>query len=207
MCDNAGVRMFVGFLLAVVLLGGSAAAVWFGGDPCLWRCGEGTECKARACVVKTTAPSAPVATAPPTKRGRKRVPSGGDPARPEVQLQPGDEKMVTQGDALGKSERIDFAAPDAKELSQDDIDTTLARGNAAIERCITDALGDAPLEGGRVIVGFRVEASGKVSRVRTEAPSILQQHGLHRCVRAAVASWSFPASGGGSVVTTPFELR
>lgn len=202
--------MFVGFSIALVLLGGSAAAVWFGGDPCLWRCGDGTECKARACVGKAAAPSAPLA-APATKRGRKRAPNSGDgaldPARPEVQLKPGDEKMVTQGDALGKSERIDFAAPDAKELSQDDIDATLARGNPAIERCITDALGDVPLESGRVIVGFRVEASGKVSRVRTEAPSVMQQHGLHRCVKAAVQSWTFPASGGGSVVTTPFELR
>lgn len=201
--------MFVGFLLALVLLGGSAAAVWLGGDPCLWRCGDGTDCKARVCVAKSqTTPSNPIAgTTPATKRGKRRAPSSGDPARPEVQLQPGDDKMVTQGDALGKSERIDLAAPDAKELSQDDIDATLARGNAAIERCITDALGDVPLESGRVVVGFRIEASGKISRVRTEAPSILQQHGLHRCVKAAVSSWTFPASGGGSVVTTPFEIH
>ena len=115
--------------------------------------------------------------------------------------------MVAQGEALGRTERVDFAQPDAKELTQDDIDTVFGKASPTIERCITDALGDVPLSSGRVNVGLRIESAGRVSRVRTEAPSVLLQHGLHRCIRGIVGALHFPVSGGGSVVTYPFELK
>ena len=72
---------------------------------------------------------------------------------------------------------------------------------------MTDALGDAPLESGRVEVGLRVEPSGQVTRVRVEAPRILINRGLYPCVKSAVGSLRFPAAGGASVVTWPFELK
>lgn len=202
-------RSLLAFLSALAIVGLAGAAISLAGDPCLWRCGEGTECRERRCVVKAS-PAPAAMTAPGTKRSRRRSTSSGgsaEPAAPEVQLKPGDEKMVASGDALGKSERIDFAQPDAKELSQDQIDDTFARLSPGIERCIATAVGDAPLERARIVVGVRIEGSGQVSKVRTEAPSILQQHGLHACIKSALRAHPFPPSGGGSVVTYPFELK
>jgi hypothetical protein len=190
-------RVFAGILVGV-LLAAAGAWLWRRSQPCFDLCGPGTECKANICVTATT-PAAP-AVVPKEKRRRARHDS-----TPEVRLKPGDETMVAEGDALGRPEKIDLSEPDVRELSEEELDAGLPRSR--IEKCITDALGDAPLEVGRVEVGFRVEKSGQVSRVRVEAPALLQHQGLTRCIRGALASIHFPASGGASVVTYPFELK
>jgi hypothetical protein len=194
-------KILIGVLVGVVLAAGGAW-LWLRGDACLGRCGAGTICQKERCVAQVAA-AAPVAKEK-VKRTRR---SGDSPAAPEIKLQPGDEKMVAQGDALGRPEHIDLSEPDARELSQEDLDQGFRGANSSIERCITDSLGDAPLESGRVEVGFRVEKSGQVSRVRVEAPALLQRQGLTKCIRGAVASLRFPSSGGSSVVTYPFELK
>jgi hypothetical protein len=171
-------------------------------DDCFGRCGDGTQCKNRVCVASATTPPPPTA-----KERKRRARRNGESAAPEIHLQPGDEKMLAEGDALGRPEKIDLSEPDAKELSQDDLDSVFHSAGGRIEKCITDALADAPLETGRVEIGIRVEKSGAISRVRVEAPALLQHNGLTKCVRGAVASLHFPASGGANVVTYPFELK
>jgi len=197
-------RVLVGVLLGAALIVGGVLA-YTRGDGCLGRCAEGTRCADHRCVAAVEPSRAP---APVTKEPRRRRRhDGNSPAAPEVKLEPGDEKPVAQGDALGRPERIDLSQPDGRELSQDDLDAVFHPAQPRIERCITDALGDAPLETGRVEVGLRVERSGDVKRVRVEAPQLLQRRGLTRCVRGVIASLRFPASGGASVVTYPFELK
>jgi hypothetical protein len=117
--------------------------------------------------------------------------------------------MVTEGDALGRPERIDLSrgGDDGKELSQDDLDRIFARSRGDISNCIGDAIGDAPLDTGKVEVAFRVERSGSVSRVRVSAPQLLMRKGLTRCVRPIVAGLAFPRTGGASVVTYPFHIQ
>jgi hypothetical protein len=194
----------------VTVVAGLLALVAFGylrgADGCLGRCGDGTRCDDHRCVAAVVSSAAPT----PGKEPRRRRHRTGDPgAQPEQQLKPGDEKMVTQGDALGRTQHIDLtqAGDDGHELSQEDIDHTMHGGEPAILRCITDALGDAPLEGGKVMVGLRVEGSGQVSKVRVEAPQILQRNGLYRCIHGVTSGLRFPSSGGASVVTYPFELK
>jgi hypothetical protein len=197
------VRFLVGVLLGAGLLAG-VAYVWMrGADACLGRCGEGTRCDNHRCVATLAS-----AAVPAKELKRRRRHASGEPSAPaEVQLRPGDEKMVAQGDALGRPEHIDLTLPDARELSQDDLDRVFRPSEPEILRCISDALGDAPLETGRVEVGLRVDRSGQVSRVRVEAPQLLQRNGLTRCVRGIVTALRFPASGGATVVTYPFELK
>jgi hypothetical protein len=203
-------RILLGFVLGTALLVGGSL-VWFRAtDGCLGRCGDGTRCEAHRCIA--AAASRIVTSAPATQKHRRRRAHGGDglpAAAPEAQLQPGDEKMVAQGDALGRPEHIDLTetGDGPRELSQDDLDQAFRPSEAAITRCITDALGDAPLETAHVEVGMRIERDGKVGRVRVEGPALLQRNGLTRCVRSVVTSIRFPAAGGASVVTYPFEVK
>ncbi|HEX4458838.1 MAG TPA: AgmX/PglI C-terminal domain-containing protein [Polyangia bacterium] len=197
-------RILAGLVVGMLLVAGGGA-LWQRDDPCLGRCGSGTQCKDRSCVVAVAA--TPATPAQKERHRRARRGNGDSPAAPEVHLQPGDEKMRAEGDALGRPEHLDLSEPDAHELTQEELDQTFHEASPRIEKCITDALGDAPLETGRVEVGLRVEKSGAVNRLRVEAPALLQRQGLTRCVRAAVTALRFPASGASSVVTYPFELK
>jgi hypothetical protein len=198
------------FLVGLVIGAGALTAValfYTRGDGCLGRCGEGTRCEKHTCVVATNAPPV-VVKEPPKRRRRKGTGALGEAnAPPEVQLKPGDEKMIAQGDALGRPEHIDLSQPDGRELTQDDMDRVFHGANSAILRCISESIGDAPLESGKIEVGLRIERTGSVSRVRVEAPQLMQRNGLTRCVRPAVTALHFPSSGGAAVVTYPFELK
>jgi hypothetical protein len=202
-------RLFVGLLVGAALAAGGA---YFYArrsgtdlrDPCLGRCGAQTRCERARCVAEAAKP-APV----PTKRRRHARHDGVGPAQPEETLRPGDDRMATEGDALGRPERVDFSkeSDDGHELSQDDLDRVFHRVQGEISRCIGDAVGDAPLDTGRVEVAFRVERAGSVGRVRISAPQLLLRKGLSRCVRPLVTGLTFPRSGGASVVTYPFQLQ
>ncbi len=203
-------RVIFGMLLASALLVGGAALFMNATDGCVGRCGDGTRCDDHRCVPNAPAPA--VATAAPAKERKRRrggKPSSDGTAAPEVQLHPGDEKMVAQGDALGRPEHIDLTegGGDGKELSQEDMDRVMRGAESAITRCITDAVGDAPLESAKVEVGMRVERGGQVTRVRVEGPALLQQKGLTKCVRGIVTGLHFPPSGGATVATYPYELK
>jgi hypothetical protein len=201
-------RVFGGLLLGLVLAA-AGGYVWFHESrSCLGRCGDGTRCDDNRCVV-----AGPAVAAAPSKdasRRHKRRGSGGlGPAAPELKLNPGDERMTASGDALGRAEHIDLtqAGDDGRELGQEDLDAVFNPAQAQISRCIGDAVGDYPLETGKVEVAFRVERSGAVKKIRVEAPQLLMRRGLYGCVRPIVSALHFPASGGANVVTYPFALQ
>ena len=201
--------LLFGLVLGVAITCVALVALTRSSDGCIGRCGAGTTCRDHRC--EPIAPVvATVAAAPPSKEKRRHGHRGGDPsAAPEIVLHPGDEKMVVQGDALGRPERIDLteAGSDGRELTEEDLDRIVHGAEPAITRCITTAVGDAPLETGKVEVGLRVEKSGQVSRVRVEGPAIMQRQGLSRCIRAVVIALHFPASGGATVATYPYQLK
>ena len=94
-----------------------------------------------------------------------------------------------------------------RELQQEDLDAVFRPAQSAISRCITDAVGDYPLESGKIEVAFRVERTGAVRKVRITAPQLLMRRGFTACVRPIVTGLHFPASGGANVVTYPFSLQ
>ena len=98
-------------------------------------------------------------------------------------------------------------AVEGRELEQEDLDAVFRPLQPAISRCITDAVGDYPLESGKIEVAFRVERTGQVRKVRITAPQLLMRRGFVGCVRPIVTGLRFPASGGANVVTYPFSLQ
>jgi hypothetical protein len=202
------IRLFFGIVVGVALAAGAGWLYLREGKDCIGRCGEGTRCFGGHCI--TAAPPTTVATAPTPKR-RKRHSGGGGvgPAQPELKLEPGDERSATSGDSLGRAEHIDLsqAGDDGKELQQDDLDAVFRPAQSAISRCITDAVGDYPLESGKIEVAFRVERTGQVRKVRVTAPELLMRRGFSACVRPIVTGLHFPSSGGANVVTYPFALQ
>jgi hypothetical protein len=199
-------RLAFGIVLGLALAAGGGWLYLQKGKDCLGRCGDGTRCWSGRCIV--AAP--PTTVAPPTdKTKRRKRRTGGELAQAELKLSPGDDRMGAVGDSLGRPEHIDLSKPgdDGRELSEEDLDGIFRSAQSGVSHCITDAVGDYPLETGKVIVRFRVERSGEVKRTRLEAPQLLLRRGLYACVRPIVTGLRFPASGGANVVEYPFALQ
>ena len=198
-------RVLLGILVGLALAAGGGLLYLRESQDCLHRCGDGTRCFSGRCVVAP--PPTTVATAPVPKKHKRH--GGGGPAQPELHLEPGDERSATTGDSLGRAEHVDLTqgGDDGRSLEQEDLDAVFRPAQSAISRCITDAVGDYPLESGKIEVGFRVEKTGAVHKVRITAPQLLMRRGFAACVRPIVTALHFPASGGANVVTYPFALQ
>ncbi|MDB4965200.1 MAG: hypothetical protein JWN44_889 [Myxococcales bacterium] len=202
------IRFVFGIFIGVGLAAGGGWLYLQKTKDCLTRCGDGTRCFNGRCIA--AAPATTVAP-PPDKKKRKRRGggSGGDPSQPELKLSPGDERIASAGEALGRAEHIDLTqgGDDGKELQQEDLDNVFRPAQSAISRCISEAVGDYPLESGKIEVAFRVERSGQVRKMRVTAPQLLMRRGFNACVRPIVMGLHFPSSGGANVVTYPFALQ
>ncbi len=135
------------------------------------------------------------------------------PPEPEpepVKLSAAELKSVAQGDDLSRPDivRMDLSDDSGTgEITQDEIDARFRTREAAILDCISRARPDPEsYVPGRVTVKFRIARSGFVRGVRVEAPAILQKGGIFSCIKTAVGSLRFPASGGSQIVTYPFSL-
>ncbi len=203
-------KFVLGFLFAIATVAG-AGYLYLGkgslSDACLGRCGEATRCANARCIPSFSAPAVPETTKPARRRGKGRTTITAEAAEPEKKLAPGDEKLGTAGDAVGRPERIDMTGPDEKELAQDDIDRVWRSAEPALSRCITEALADWPLESGKIEVTYRIEKDGAVHKVRLLAPQLLLRNGVYACMRGKITALRFPRSGGASVVTFPFALQ
>src|SRR5690348_7380737 len=141
--------MMFGIIVGVALAAGGGWLYLREGKDCLGRCGDGTRCFNGRCI--GAAPATTVATAPTPKK-RKRHTGGAGAAQAELKLEPGDERIATTGDSLGRAEHVDLTqgGDDGRELSQDDLDAVFRPAQSQIARCITDAVGDYPLESGKI---------------------------------------------------------
>jgi hypothetical protein len=175
------------------------------GDPCLERCGAGTRCLDAICRVM---PTEAARKAPRKHRARGHVRRGdGDSGLRKPSA--ADLAPVADGPTLGATDRVDLTRADRPqhELTTDEVTRRFRALDERIVGCIDRARGDYLVDRGEVIVGFRVEASGRVEKVRVSAPALLQRVGLSGCVRPLVASLRFPASAAALIMKFPFTLR
>jgi len=96
----------------------------------------------------------------------------------------------------------DSAAP---ELDEAEVEQRFRRLDGRIIDCI-----DRAREGwdvsGKVVVGFRLERSGRVQKVRVTAPALMQRAGIYACIAPLVKGLHYPASGRSLIMSYPYRL-
>jgi hypothetical protein len=78
-----------------------------------------------------------------------------------------------------------------------------------IGKCYQAALDRDPRLAGKVLLKWVIAAGGTAENVQVADGTTLEDHALHECMKARVASWKFPRPVGGGVatVTYPWILR
>lgn len=146
------------------------------------------------------------------KRGRRGRRGQGDKVEMQVidervQLSAADRKMVWRGPAVALPESsVDFSGGGGgRSLDQGEINDAVRARSSTISQCIADARGQAELAA-QITLKFLVNGKGGVDKIRVHAPSYLLKNGLYDCAGSAVRRMPFPATGGHTVVTVPFDL-
>jgi len=192
------VGRFAGGLVVGLLVGGGLGA----GGMWLYR-------RPAPTVVAVAPPATPERPAPPPQHPRRRGtrPPAGAPGTTDetIVLSAADQQMTSAGDALRAETTLDMSQTEARDLGSEEIDSAVGQRKEAIIGCLRDSRGAAPLAG-RVVVGMVVDANGRVTKTRVEAPAYLVRHGLYDCTRRAVADLRFPAVGRSTVVNVPFTI-
>ena len=219
-------KVFLGLLVGLFLFGGYVGFERYSvaKDPCLGRCGDGTECAEGVCVVS----EGKVGTKRRRhgrRRGRRRRHRrrGGAKARvgtgtsgttapeepPAKVPTAAGLRQTTQGPSLNKTDYVDMSkgGGGGRELGTAEVTRAFRRLDRRIVACIDQARGDWDLRSGKVVVGFRLERNGRIRRVRVSAPAVLQRAGLAACITRLVKSMRYPQSSRALVMSYPFRLN
>ncbi len=73
--------------------------------------------------------------------------------------------------------------------------------------CYQGRLDQDPKLAGKVVMRWAITAAGGVENVEVADGTTLEDHALHECMRARLATWRFPAPGERAVVTYPWIFR
>lgn len=91
-------------------------------------------------------------------------------------------------------------------LTKEEIAEVMRKAAGRFRACYQDELNRNPKLGGTLVVNFRIEADGKVSKARVVGPkSSLRSGAVESCIVRRVKGLRFPAKGGG-VVNFPFDF-
>lgn len=207
-------RILIGLLLGAVLgVGGAIGYAVYErrADPCLGRCGEGTRCEEGRCqLLDEPALEAQGKEARrKRRRGRPRPKVGTAERETLKQVSAADLRAGSEGPSLRGTDRVDLtrAGGEGRELGSEEVDAKVRASEDRIVACIDRARKDYDLDRGKVTVGFRIERSGRVEKVRVSAPALLLRNGLYGCVRGVIQGLRFPASSRALILSYPFELR
>ncbi|MBW2732263.1 MAG: hypothetical protein JRH20_07695 [Deltaproteobacteria bacterium] len=181
-------------------------------DPCLARCGLGTSCEDGLCEVEPARKKKGKKRRKRGRRHRRHASAGGKASTPDgpTAKQPtaADLASISRGPRLGGTDRVQFGEEDGTtELSTDEVGQRFRRLDDKILGCIDRARGDYEVTSGKVAIGFRVERSGQVKKVRITAPALMQRAGLSACVSSLVRGLRFRRSSRALVMTYPYALR
>lgn len=179
-------------------------------DPCLGLCADGTACvegHCRVAVVKADGPRKKRRRRWRRRRSRKRAGTGSGVADepPLKKATATDKRATTRGPGLKSAERIDLTkgGGGGRELSQSEVTRRFRTLDSSIVACITKARDGYEISG-RIRVGFRIERSGRVDKVRVTAPALLMRRGIYGCVGPLVRGLRFGKSSRTLIMTYPY---
>lgn len=73
--------------------------------------------------------------------------------------------------------------------------------------CFAAAKEKKPDLGGKLMLEFTIDGTGKVSAVKTESASTVNDPGLTTCVTDKAKTWSFPKTRDGQPMTLPYAFN
>lgn len=205
-------RFLLGLLVGLLLLGGYAGYQWYrdSRDPCLARCGVGTICDQARCVAQVD--EQPKIKNKKRRRRRRRGRRRASAAAAEPQLRKVSARQLrpaSKGPSLRQTDYVNLASSGGtkRELSTTEINARVRRLDPRIVGCIDQARADYDIRSGKVVVAFRIERSGRVSKVRVTAPQLLQQGGIYRCIARQIRALRFGPTARSLIMTYPYALR
>jgi hypothetical protein len=116
--------------------------------------------------------------------------SGGEVSKPED----------NDGDAAQEDSAPEFLTVDVFE------DVVNAK-TSDVTDCFAAAKEKKPDLGGKLMLEFTIDGTGKVSAVKTEAGSTVNDPGLTTCVTDKAKAWPFPKTRDGEPMTLPFAFN
>jgi|GEM_PF-5407871 hypothetical protein len=178
--------------------------------PCGGHCGAQTECVNELCQ-NSDAPSKKRKKRRRSRRRRKKAVATStvdQTLEPALKTPTGkDLKSISKGPSLKGIDRMDMNEADLPELNQDLVEKRYRAKDSQILSCIAKARSGWAIEKVLVKVGFRIEPTGQIKKVRVQAPTLMQNNGLHTCIKKVVTSLRFARSSRSLVISYPYRLE
>jgi hypothetical protein len=208
-------RFLLGLLCGLLALGGYIGFQHYqrGKAPCGEFCGEGTTCVDGVCQVAVAEDDGKKKRKRRRhrRRWRRRSRRAGSSDPGEQLKKPSASDLVarSKGQRLEVTDYVDMekGGGSTRELSTAEVTTRFRKLDRKIIGCIDRARGDYDIRSGKINVGFRIERSGAIKRVRVTGPAVMMKAGLYGCISRLVRGLRFPASSRALVMTYPFALR
>jgi len=107
------------------------------------------------------------------------------------------------GDAPADAD--DDAAPEF--LTVDVFEDVMNAKTGEVTECFAAAKEKTPVLGGKLMLEFTIDGTGKVSAVKTEDASTVKDPGLTTCVTDKAKAWEFPKTRDGQTMTLAFAFN
>lgn len=107
------------------------------------------------------------------------------------------------GDAPADAD--DDAAPEF--LTVDVFEDVMNAKTGEVTECFAAAKEKTPALGGKLMLEFTIDGTGKVSAVKTEDASTVKDPGLTTCVTDKAKAWEFPKTRDGQTMTLAFAFN
>ena len=143
----------------------------------------------------------------PTKRRTGGAAVAPNPCGP-IEISDAQRKQTWRGPSVAlPAADVDFEAGSGSpsSLTSGQINAGIGSARTKLTECIAKARGRAEIAAS-IKLRFLVDAAGRVGPVRVQAPAYLHERGLLGCVRGALGSASFAATGAPTMVNLPFKL-
>jgi hypothetical protein len=92
-------------------------------------------------------------------------------------------------------------------LTVDVFEDVVNQKTSDVTDCFAAAKEKKPDLGGKLMLEFTIDGTGKVSEVKTESGSTVNDPGLTTCVTDKARTWAFPKTRDGQPMTLPYSFN